>query len=494
MEIFAHLIFYAYFGTLIFFSVFGVYKLVLLGYYLAKRKAEPKPAGQFAELPHVTVQLPVFNELYVVERLIRSACELDYPNHLLEIQVLDDSTDETVGVARKVVDEMRAIGKNVVYLHRTDRKDFKAGALAEGLKVTKGEFVAIFDADFLPGKNFLKETIHFFSDPKVGMVQSRWGFLNDDQSLLTRIQAVFLNGHFVIEHTSRNRSGAFFNFNGTAGIWRKEAIDSSGGWNGDTLTEDLDLSYRAQLNGWQFVYLKDLVVPSELPLEISGFKGQQFRWVKGMTQVGMKLLPKIWKSNVPLRRKLDSTFHLLSNTGYITTTMMAFLLVPTLFLFDFFFKKWMFLTVFYFLMTNFVAVFLYFIVAEIETGRRGYKKISDVIVLMVVGIGLSINGTKAIFEALLKKQTSFIRTPKYSAVGNTSEKVLLRKYFTKTDKTSFVELLMAVYFLWCSYLVFTTGNIYFVLPLCIFMPGYYYLAYQFIRSKMLIRKAVAPVS
>ncbi len=489
MEIFAHLIFYAYFGTLVFFSVFGLYKVVLLAGYIAKRKAVPEPISQFAELPPVTVQLPIFNELYVVERLIRSACEIDYPNHLLEIQVLDDSTDETVSVARKLVADMQAQGKNAVYLHRTDRKDFKAGALAEGLKVAKGEYVAIFDADFLPGKDFIQKTIHFFTDPQVGMVQSRWGFLNDKQSLLTRIQSVFLNGHFVIEHTSRHRSGHFFNFNGTAGIWRKAAIDAAGGWHGDTLTEDLDLSYRAQLSGWKFIYLKDLVVPSELPLEISGFKGQQFRWVKGMTQVGMKLLPKIWKSSIPLGKKLDSTFHLLSNTGYITTTLMAFLLVPTLFLFDFFFKKWMFLTVFYFLMTNFVAVFIYFIFAEMETGRRGWKQVADVLVLMVVGIGLSINGTKAIFEALCKKKTQFIRTPKYSAVGTNDEKWYLRKYFAKTDKTSFVELLMAVYFTWCAYLVFVSGNIYFVLPLLIFGPGYFYLTYQFVRSKGLIKKA-----
>jgi cellulose synthase/poly-beta-1,6-N-acetylglucosamine synthase-like glycosyltransferase len=327
------------------FSIFGLYKIVLLVNYIRYKETVPEPEELFSELPPVTIQLPIYNEMYVVERLVKAACAIDYPSHLLEVQVLDDSTDETCALAEQVTAQMQALGKDVAYVHRTDRKDYKAGALAEGLKVAKGKFVAIFDADFLPSTDFLHKTIHFFTNPKIGMVQARWGFLNEGLSFLTRIQSVFLNGHFIIEHTSRHRAGRFFNFNGTAGIWRKEAIYSAGGWQGDTLTEDLDLSYRAQLKGWKFVYLKDLIIPSELPLEIGGFKSQQFRWVKGMTQVGIKLLPEIWKSPISLLKKLDATFHLLSNTGYITTTLMALLVVPTLYMFDQFFRHWEFLAI-----------------------------------------------------------------------------------------------------------------------------------------------------
>lgn len=489
MDISGHIVFAGYMLTLCLFSIFGLYKVILLFHYIKNQKHEPKAKDVFRSLPKVTVQLPVYNEMYVVERLIRAACDIEYPKHLLEIQVLDDSTDETVNIAKKVIENLRQEGNDITYLHRIDRVDFKAGALAQGLKVSKGDYVAIFDADFLPSRDFISKTIHFFTDSKIGMVQCRWGFLNENHSLLTRLQAVFLNGHFVIEHTSRNRSGKFFNFNGTAGIWRKEAIFSAGGWQGDTLTEDLDLSYRAQLKGWQFIYLKDLVIPSELPLEIGGFKGQQFRWVKGMTQVGIKLLPQIWKSDISLGKKLDSTFHLLSNTGYITTTIMALLVVPTIYLFEPFFKHAAVVVIAYFIITNFLAIYLYFAYAEKETGNRSFRKSFDVMVLMVVGIGLSINGTKAILEALRGKKTQFVRTPKYSSTETSQEKWYLRKYLTRSDGTFFVEILFALYFLWCAYLVFTSGNIYFLIPLCLFGPGYFYLAYQSIYSKRLVNKA-----
>lgn len=491
MEILKFIILTGYFTALAGFSLFGFYKLILLVLYLKNRRQDQVPAELFDELPPVTIQLPIYNEMYVAERLVKTCCKIRYPRHLLEIQVLDDSTDDTCPIAKKVVQEMCDQGYDVKYIHRVDRKDFKAGALANGLKTARGEYVAIFDADFLPGEDFLEKTVHFFKDDKIGMVQARWGFINEKQSLLTRIQTVFLNGHFVIEHTSRHRAGRFFNFNGTAGIWRKEAIASAGGWQGDTLTEDLDLSYRAQLKGWKFIYLKDLVVPSELPVEVNGLKGQQFRWVKGMTEVCIKLMPYIWKSNIPFYKKIDSTLHLLSNTGYITTTLMALLVVPTLYMFDHFFKSMAVVPLVYFFITNFVAVFLYFTYAESEVGNRGLAKIRDVFLLMVVGIGLSINGTKAILEAVRGKKTKFIRTPKFSATNTSDNDWHKRKYVKKTDNTFFFEVIFALYFLWCAFLVFTSGNVYYVFPLCFFGPGYFYLIYHSIKSKRLVRRSAS---
>src|SRR5215467_13807198 len=272
-----------YFIVLILLSGYGVHRYILVYlYYKHRDKRTSEPAAEFQELPRVTVQLPIFNEQYVVERLVEAVCKLDYPREKLDIQLLDDSTDETVEVARGLVERYATLGNPVTYHHRDNRSGFKAGALAEGLKTAKGEFIAIFDADFVPSPDFLLKCIHHFKDPKIGMVQTRWTHINRNYSFLTEVEAILLDGHFVLEHSGRARHGVFFNFNGTAGIWRRRAIDEAGGWQHDTLTEDTDLSYRAQLKGWKFIYRQDIECPAELPVEMTAFKTQQARWAKGL--------------------------------------------------------------------------------------------------------------------------------------------------------------------------------------------------------------------
>jgi len=285
----------AYFFVLIILAVYGWHRYYLVYLYMRNRDKEPKAQPPLDPLPVVTIQLPLYNEMYVADRLIASVGAIEYPRQLLEIQVLDDSSDETRSIAELAVRRLAAQGVDIKYYHRVDRVGYKAGALEAGLKVARGEFIAIFDADFIPTADFLTQLMPHFTDAKVGMVQARWGHINQDYSLLTKIQAILLDGHFILEHGGRNRGGRFFNFNVTAGIWRREAIYDAGGWQHDTLTEDLDLSYRAQLQGWGIVYLPDLVCPAELPVVISGFKSQQRRWAKGSIQTARKLLPRVLK-------------------------------------------------------------------------------------------------------------------------------------------------------------------------------------------------------
>src|SRR5437764_9589235 len=268
--------------------------------------------------------------MYVIERLVEAVCRIDYPRDRLEIQVLDDSTDETQGIARAAVERSRRAGHDIACLHRDHRDGFKAGALQEGLCRARGEYVAVFDADFVPGTDFLLRSVHFFTDPRVGMVQVRWDHLNRESSHLTQAQAIYLDGHFVIEHTARNRSGRFFNVNGTAGVWRRASIEDAGGWQHDTLTEDLDLSYRAQLRGWRFTFLSDLIAPAEVPVEMNAFKSQQHRWAKGSIQTCRKLLPRLLKSNLPFGVKAEAFFHLTANFNYILMCVLSILMFPAM--------------------------------------------------------------------------------------------------------------------------------------------------------------------
>ncbi len=281
----------SYFFVLIILAVYGWHRYYLVYLYLRNRHKEPRPGPPLSPTPVVTIQLPLYNEVYVADRLISAVCAIEYPRACLEIQVLDDSTDETRTIAESTVRRFAGQGVDIKYFHRADRTGYKAGALEAGLNVARGEFVAIFDADFLPTSDFLARLMPHFADSRVAMVQARWGHINQDYSLLTKIQSILLDGHFVLEHGGRNRAGRFFNFNGTAGIWRRIAIDDAGGWQHDTLTEDLDLSYRAQLRGWRFVFLSDVIAPAEVPVEMNGFKSQQHRWAKGSHQTCFKLLP-----------------------------------------------------------------------------------------------------------------------------------------------------------------------------------------------------------
>jgi cellulose synthase/poly-beta-1,6-N-acetylglucosamine synthase-like glycosyltransferase len=319
-----------YFVVLILLASYGLHRYTLVYLYYKKKQNATKQPQEFAELPRVTVQLPIFNEQYVVDRLLQAVCRLEYPREKLDIQLLDDSTDETATVARELCEHYASQGYPVVYLHRTNRAGFKAGALHEGLKSAKGEFVAIFDADFVPPPDFLLRTVHHFTDPKIGMVQARWTHINRNYSFLTEVEAILLDGHFVLEHSGRARHDVFFNFNGTAGIWRRKAIDDAGGWEHDTLTEDTDLSYRAQLKGWKFIYRQDVECPAELPVEMTAFKTQQARWAKGLIQTGKKILPKVLKSDQPFRVKLEAWYHLTANLSYPLMVILSVLLLPAM--------------------------------------------------------------------------------------------------------------------------------------------------------------------
>src|SRR5947199_563637 len=318
-----------YFFVLILLATYGIHRYALVYlYYKNKKNRTTEPGQRFSELPRVTVQLPIFNEQFVIDRLLQAVCRLDYPREKLEIQVLDDSTDETVAVARELVGHYSAQGYPITYHHRTNRAGFKAGALHEGMKSASGEFIVIFDADFVPPPDFLQRTIHHFTGENIGMVQTRWTHINRNYSFLTEVEAILLDGHFVLEHSGRARSNVFFNFNGTAGVWRRTAIEAAGGWEHDTLTEDTGLSYRAQIKGWRFVYLQDVECPAELPVEMTAFKTQQARWAKGLIQCAIKDLPLVLKSNAPKRVKLEAWYHLTANISYPLMIILSTLLLP----------------------------------------------------------------------------------------------------------------------------------------------------------------------
>src|SRR5580765_3904093 len=321
-----------YFSILTVLAIYGVYRIKQVIEFWRYSRFPPQAKHEFAEaeLPRVTVQLPLLNEMYVVERLVKAVTEIDYPRDRLEIQVLDDSTDETVNIAQATVADYAREGFDIHYIHRDDRTGFKAGALEHGLKTAKGEMIAIFDADFVPKPDFLRKLIDYFVTPTVGCAQMRWSHINGSYNLLTRLQTIMLDGHFVVEQTTRNRTGNFFNFNGTAGIWRRQTIEMSGGWQHDTLTEDTDLSFRAQLMGWQFIYLLDEDAPAEIPVDVNAFKAQQRRWAKGVLQVWFKLYKRIWYTPLPLRVKLEMFFRLTGNISYPLMIVASFMQFPLL--------------------------------------------------------------------------------------------------------------------------------------------------------------------
>lgn len=344
-------------------SIFGAHRLRILWLYWRHRKAEPQVTSTFETLPRVTIQLPLFNEMHVVDQLLDAVSQIDYPQDLLQIQILDDSTDDTTQVCEDGASRLRARGFDVEYRHRDNRTGFKAGALEEAMPTAKGEFLLIFDADFLPPADLLQKMIHHFSDKKVGMVQARWGHINKRDSLLTRLQAMMLDGHLVLEQTARSRGGFFLNFNGTAGIWRKSTILDAGGWEHDTLTEDMDLSYRAQMKGWRFVYLKDILVPAELPPDMDGFKSQQHRWTKGSIQVCKKILGTVWRSEEPLSVKLEATAHLAANFAYLLMFGVVILMYPANFIFQNSWQKAVFLDLPVFFFAS-LSVILFYLTAQ----------------------------------------------------------------------------------------------------------------------------------
>ncbi len=402
-----------YIAVLIGLSGYGFHRLTIIYLYLKHSRKQPEPLKMFEELPVITVQLPMYNELYVAERLLESVSKLDYPKDKLQIQVLDDSTDETIQIASAAVQKLVDQGFDAEYVHRTDRTGFKAGALENGTKTAKGDFLFILDADFVPNPDVLMKTIHHFTDEKVGMIQTRWEHINRDFNLLTRVQALFLDGHLELEQTARNRSGRFFTFNGTAGMWRKQCIEDAGGWDHDTLTEDMDLSYRAQLKGWRFVFINRVSTPAELPVDMDGFKSQQHRWTKGSIQVCKKVLPAIWKSKAPFYVKMEATVHLTANFAYLLLIALCFILpnaVEPAAL-----KGWGFilinLPIFFFASAS---VIFFYLTSQLAL-RPGtwYKEIIYLPLLLALGIGMSINNARAVMEAIFNHESGFVRTPKY---------------------------------------------------------------------------------
>jgi cellulose synthase/poly-beta-1,6-N-acetylglucosamine synthase-like glycosyltransferase len=466
-----------YFIVLVLLASYGIHRYVLVYlYYKHRRDRATDPPSQFDELPRVTVQLPIFNEQFVVERLLDSACRLQYPWEKLQIQLLDDSTDETASVARNLVERYAALGYPISYHHRSHREGFKAGALREGLKSATGEFVAIFDADFVPPEDFLLRTIHHFTDPGIGMVQTRWTHINRNYSFLTEVEAILLDGHFILEHGARSRSGVFFNFNGTAGMWRRQAIEEAGGWQHDTLTEDTDLSYRAQMKGWRFVYLQDVECPAELPVEMTAFKTQQARWAKGLIQTSIKILPRLFRSKLPFRVKLEAWYHLTANLSYPLMILLSVLLMPAMIIR--FYQGWfqmLYIDLPLFLASTF-SISSFYLVCQRELFPRKWKRTFVYLpFLMALGIGLTITNSKVVMEALLGRQSAFARTPKYR-VESKKDKVRSSKYRRRLGWVPWIELAVGAYFAATVQYAIVNENYITVPFLCLFVLGYWYTA------------------
>jgi cellulose synthase/poly-beta-1,6-N-acetylglucosamine synthase-like glycosyltransferase len=429
-------------------AVFGLNNVVSTVLYLIARKRNPVlPRLRFEKLPTVTVQLPIFNERYMVKRLLKAVSQLDYPKGKLQVQVLDDSTDDTSLTVKFLVEQYQAKGMDFEWVHRTDRKGFKAGALKEGFETATGELIAIFDADFVPSRNWLMETVPSFADPKLGCLQTRWGHLNSKMSSFTRAVALGINGHFIVEQTARSRNGLFMNFNGSAGLWRRTCIVDSGGWQADTLTEDLDLSYRAQLRGWKVRYLPNVVVPGEIPAQIEAFKKQQFRWAKGSFQTVKKIVPQLMRADIPEPVRLLGFIHL---TGYMVSPMMVGTLLLILPL------AWLSPNYLRFLPWASIATLgppLMYLVSHTEENPRWIDRLVLLPTLILIGFGISVNNSYAVFEGLFKKSTGeFVRTPKYS-LTNTRRNWEDKKYKPGISPMVWIELLLAFYALLSIYLL-----------------------------------------
>ncbi|TMQ57254.1 MAG: glycosyltransferase [Candidatus Eisenbacteria bacterium] len=455
------------------FAVYGLHRIHLIRLFRRRDRAARPPADP-ESWPSVTVQLPVYNERYVVHRLIEAAGAIDYPRDRLEIQVLDDSTDLSREIAAHKVAELRALGTDVVHLTRDDRQGFKAGALQRGLERAKGEFLAIFDADFVPPRSILREMVPYFSDPAVGMVQSRWQHLNQDYSILAQAQAISLDGHFVIEHAARMSGRRFFNFNGTAGVLRKACVVDAGGWQSDTLTEDLDLSYRAQLRGWRFVFAPHVLCPSELPVEMNAFKAQQHRWVKGSIQVARKLLPIVWRSRVTLGVKVEASFHLTYNVAYVFLLLLSLIVYPVVLaryrtgstpytIAD---------SILFLIATS--SVIFYFGYAQRESRPDWKRQLRYLPFVMSLGMGLSVTNTRAVLEALVGHKSPFHRTPKFR-IERRGDPWRGKRYRSPLDGWALLEIALGLYFVW-TMLSLAHAKVYAPLPFfLLYLFGFLYV-------------------
>lgn len=453
--------------SLLLIFMYAIAQLNLLFNYLAsKRKKANQELFDFSnpnEIPFVTIQLPVYNEMYVMERLLDNIAKIDYPHDKLEIQVLDDSTDETVETTRKHVESLRVNGLDIQHITRTDRSGFKAGALKEGLKIAKGEFIAIFDADFLPKENWLKRTIPYFKDKSVGVVQTKWSHINRNYSILTKIQAFALDAHFTLEQVGRNSKGHFINFNGTAGVWRKSCIIDAGNWEGDTLTEDLDLSYRAQLKNWKFIYLEDVETPAELPVVISAARSQQFRWNKGGAENFRKMFWRVVKSkNISFKTKVHGVLHLLNSTMFLNILIVAILSIPMLYIKN----QYEHLKPYFYVMSFFVLSTVIFFICYWIMYKRVYgdgiknfiSYIAMFFVFFSIAMGFSLHNSIAVLEGHFGKKSEFVRTPKFN-ISSIKDSWKNNKYIKKTVSLHVIfEGLLMLYFAFGMYSAFIVGN------------------------------------
>jgi len=439
---------------------------LLLNYLSAKKNSCNSPKFDLSnpnETPKVTVQLPVFNELYVMERLLDNIVELDYPKDKLEIQVLDDSTDESVDSTATQIKSLQKKGIDICHIRRKNRTGFKAGALKEGLEIAKGEFIAIFDADFLPGKDWLKRTIPFFKDAKIGVVQTRWSHINRDYSILTRVQAFALDAHFTLEQVGRNSKGHFMNFNGTAGIWRKKCIIDSGNWEGDTLTEDLDLSYRAQLKDWKFKYLENVETPSELPVVISAARSQQFRWNKGGAENFRKMIGRVFASkNLSLKTKLHGMLHLLNSTMFLNILIVAILSIPMLYIKN----EYYHLRTYFYIMSFFVISTLIFFICYWYMYKKShgntFKDFVQYSILFftffAIAMGFSLHNSIAVIEGHIGKRSEFVRTPKFN-ISSITDSWKENKYIKRKPSLNIIlEGLLMIYFAFGMCSAFIVGD------------------------------------
>jgi cellulose synthase/poly-beta-1,6-N-acetylglucosamine synthase-like glycosyltransferase len=467
-----------YFIVLFVLAIYGTHRYWLVYDYYTYAKNVPGPTPPATHWPRVTVQLPIFNERYVIERLVEAISRFDYPRELLDIQVLDDSTDETQQVARACVAAHAAQGLPICYIHRTNREGYKAGALENGLRTSRGEFVCIFDADFLPDSDFLRRTIPYFQNAAIGMVQARWTYLNRDYSLLTQVETILLDGHFVVEHGARSRRGAFFNFNGTAGVWRRQAIDDAGGWQHDTLTEDTDLSYRAQLHGWKFLYLPDIECASELPIDMNGFKAQQARWAKGLMQTAKKILPQVFASKVPWYIKAEAFFHLTANISYPLMVLLSTMLLPAMIVR--FYQGWFQMIVIdlpLFLAST-CSISSFYLVAQKELRPKSWwRTFLYMPFVMATGIGISVRNAQAVIEAIIGKKSEFARTPKYKIEGK-ADTFVSKKYRNKAGWMPYAEVLLGVYFAFTVVYAVLNENYATVPFLLLFVWGYLYTGFM----------------
>ena len=435
--------------------------------------------------PMVTIQLPIFNELYVVERLIDNICSFDYPKDRFEIQILDDSTDETLEISKRKVAEYKSKGFLIELVRRPDRKGYKAGALQYATQFAKGEYIAIFDADFLPKPDFLKKTIPYFENEKVGVVQTKWEHINEDYSLITRLQAFQLNVHFTVEQVGRRAGNYMLQFNGTAGVWRKQTIADAGGWEADTLTEDLDLSYRAQLNGWEIVYLEQVGSPAELPAEMNGLKSQQHRWMKGGAETAKKMLPTVWNSDIGLSKKLHASLHLMSSSVFLFVFLIGVFSVPLIFYIGLFEINANYFGVFLIGLLSIIAVYYAANVTadsqEKNYGKRLIKFLLLFPVFLALSMGLSLHNSIAVLQGYFGKKSPFIRTPKFD-IKNLKDSVNGKKYIAnQIPTTTIFEGLLAFYFFGAVLAAFYYENTTFIVFHLLLMLGYGTICFYSIR-------------